>query len=113
MSGQEVYRWATGSVAGIARDAVGAAGITLGDLGAFVPHQANMRITDAVVKALGLPASVAVARTVREDGNTSAASIPLALDQLIASGQVRSGSLALIAGFGSGLSFSAQVIVVP
>ncbi|WP_405592850.1 beta-ketoacyl-ACP synthase III [Streptomyces sp. NBC_01190] len=113
MAGQEVFRWAIGAVAEVCGRALLAAGVTMDDIDAFVPHQANMRIIDAAVKSMGLPPSVEVARTVREDGNVSAASIPLALDTLIASGRIRPGALVLTAGFGSGLSYSAQVVVAP
>ncbi|MEU9640293.1 beta-ketoacyl-ACP synthase 3 [Streptomyces tendae] len=113
MAGPEVFRWAIGAVAEVCGRALEAAGATVDDIEAFVPHQANVRIIDRVVKAMGLPASVEVARTVRDDGNVSGASIPLALDTLIASGRVRPGALVLTAGFGSGLSYSAQVVVAP
>ena len=83
------------------------------DLAAFVPHQANLRITESVVKALGLPASVAVARDIVDSGNTSAASIPLALARLVEEGQVRRGDLALLLGFGAGLTAAGQVVRVP
>ncbi|WP_228555453.1 beta-ketoacyl-ACP synthase 3 [Catenulispora pinisilvae] len=113
MAGREVYRWAIGALAGVARDALDAAGLKPGDINAFIPHQANLRITDNVVGQLGLPDSVEVSRQIRDDGNTSAASIPLALESLISAGRVRPGDLALLVGFGSGLSYSAQVIAVP
>ncbi|MFF1871478.1 beta-ketoacyl-ACP synthase III [Streptomyces sp. CB03911] len=113
MAGPEVFRWAIRAVAEVCDDALRAAGVTVADIEAFVPHQANARIIDAAVKAMGLPPSVEVARTVREDGNTSAASIPLALDSLIASGRIRPGALLLTAGFGSGLGYSAQVVKAP
>ncbi|WP_307534250.1 beta-ketoacyl-ACP synthase 3 [Streptomyces sp. V3I8] len=113
MAGPEVFRWAIGAVAEVCRQALAASGVTVRDIEAFVPHQANVRIVDAAVKALRLPASVEVARTVREDGNVSGASIPLALDTLAAAGRVRPGALVLTAGFGSGLSYSAQVVVAP
>jgi 3-oxoacyl-[acyl-carrier-protein] synthase-3 len=113
MAGQEVYRWAIGKLAAVIRQAAAAAGIELNELDAFVPHQANLRITDAVVRQLDLPARVVVARHVSDDGNTSAASIPLALDSLISSGQIRTDGLVLIAGFGSGLSYSSQVLTAP
>ncbi|MEI7031554.1 beta-ketoacyl-ACP synthase 3 [Streptomyces pratensis] len=113
MAGPEVFRWAIGAVGEVCSRAMEAAGVTGGDIEAFVPHQANGRIIDAVVKNMKLPASVAVARTVREDGNTSAASVPLAMDHLVSTGQVRRGGLALTVGFGSGLGYSAQVITVP
>ncbi|WP_329620737.1 ketoacyl-ACP synthase III [Streptomyces sp. NBC_01255] len=113
MAGPEIFRWAIGAVAEVCGQALRAAGVTVDDIEAFVPHQANLRIIDAAVKSMGLPSSVEVARTVREDGNVSGASIPLALDALIASGRVRPGALVLTAGFGSGLSYSAQVVVAP
>ncbi|MFD5601684.1 beta-ketoacyl-ACP synthase III [Streptomyces sp. NPDC127064] len=113
MAGQEVFRWAIGAVGEVCERALRAAGVTVHDIEAFIPHQANVRIIDAAVKAMGLPASVEVARTVRDDGNVSGASIPLALDTLIAAGRIRPGALVLTAGFGSGLSYSAQVLVAP
>ncbi|RDG39799.1 ketoacyl-ACP synthase III [Streptomyces corynorhini] len=113
MAGPEVFRWAIGTIADVCDRALRAAGVTARDIEAFVPHQANMRIIDAAVKAMNLPSSVEVARTVAQDGNVSAASIPLALDSLISAGRVRRGALVLTAGFGSGLSYSAQVITAP
>ena len=83
------------------------------DIDAFVPHQANMRITDAMARAIKLPATVAIARDIAEQGNTSAASVPLALERMLEEGQTKSGDLALLIGFGAGLSFAAQVVVVP
>ena len=113
MQGQTVFRWAVFSMAPVARRAVEAAGITPGDLDAFVPHQANMRITDAMVKALELPAHVPVARDIAETGNTSAASIPLAMSRMLDEGEVKGGGLALQIGFGAGLVYAAQVVVMP
>jgi 3-oxoacyl-[acyl-carrier-protein] synthase-3 len=91
MDGRAVYRWATTSVPALAREACARAGIALEDLAAFVPHQANLRITDSLVKSLRLPESVVVARDVVDSGNTSAASVPLALARLLELGQVRRG----------------------
>jgi 3-oxoacyl-[acyl-carrier-protein] synthase-3 len=113
MNGQQVFRWAAYEMAAVARRAVAAAGITLDDLDAFIPHQANMRITDAMARALKLPAHVAIARDIVETGNTSAASIPLALETMLERGETRSGATALIIGFGAGLSYAGQVITVP
>jgi 3-oxoacyl-[acyl-carrier-protein] synthase-3 len=113
MQGQVVYRWAIGNMADACRRALDAAGLTVDDLDAFVPHQANMRITDALVRALKLPSTVAIARDISTTGNTSAASIPLALDQLIGSGSVNSGDTALMVGFGAGLTYAAQVVTLP
>ncbi|MGL5911430.1 MAG: 3-oxoacyl-[acyl-carrier-protein] synthase III C-terminal domain-containing protein, partial [Phycicoccus sp.] len=82
-------------------------------LDAFVPHQANVRIIDAMAKQLRLPADVVIARDVAHAGNTSAASVPLAMDQLLRDGLVPRGGLALQVGFGAGLSYAAQVVVIP
>jgi 3-oxoacyl-[acyl-carrier-protein] synthase III len=78
-----------------------------------VLHQANIRIVDAVVRALDLADDVAVARNVREVGNTSAASVPLALARLAELGEARSGGLALLMGFGAGMSYAGQVVRLP
>jgi len=83
------------------------------DLDVFVPHQANMRITDAMARTMKLSPDVVVARDIAHQGNTSAASIPLALARLVDDGEVSSGQTALLIGFGSGLSYAAQVVVLP
>ena len=111
--GAKVFRWASYEMAPVARQALERAGITVDQLDAFVPHQANMRIVDAMVKTLGLPGHVAIARDIADQGNTSAASIPLALDRLRELGQVKSGDLALLIGFGAGLVHAALVVRVP
>lgn len=111
--GQTVFRWASFQMAPVAAKALAEAGVEAHDVRAFVPHQANMRIIDQMVKQLGLPDDVVVARDIAETGNTSAASIPLATDRLLAEGQVGSGDLALQIGFGAGLAYAAQVIVLP
>ena len=113
MEGQAVFRWAVWDMAKAAQRALDAAGITADQLGAFIPHQANMRITDAMIKALKLPESVPVARDIAETGNTSAASIPLAMERMLASGEAKSGDLALIIGFGAGLVYAAAVVTLP
>jgi 3-oxoacyl-[acyl-carrier-protein] synthase III len=113
MEGRAVYRWATATVPDLVRRACAAAGLELADLAAFVPHQANLRITESVVRALDLPPSVVVARDVVDSGNTSAASVPLALDRLLELGQVRPGDPVLLAGFGAGLTAAAQVVLCP
>lgn len=113
MQGQSVFRWAVAEMAKTAADAVAAAGIRPEDLDCFIPHQANNRITDAMIKYLGLPANVTVARDISHMGNTSAASIPLAMDALRAEGRLPAGGLALLIGFGAGLVWSAQVVRIP
>lgn len=111
--GQKVFRWAVWQMAPVAQRAIDAAGITAADLAAFVPHQANARIIDAMVKQLRLPEHVHVARDIVTTGNTSSASIPLAAHRLLADGAARSGDLALLIGYGAGLSYAAQVVVLP
>ncbi|MFN8147307.1 MAG: beta-ketoacyl-ACP synthase III [Candidatus Nanopelagicales bacterium] len=113
MQGQAVFRWAVGEISKVCQQALDAAGITTDDLVAFVPHQANMRITDAMVRALKLPEHVVVARDIATTGNTSAASVPLALERVLESGELPSGGLALLVGFGAGLAYAAQVVELP
>ena len=113
MEGRAVYRWATTSAPDLARRACEAAGLELGELAAFVPHQANLRITESLVKSLRLPPSVVVARDVVDSGNTSAASVPLALDRLLERGEVRRGDPVLLLGFGAGLTAAGQVVRCP
>ena len=111
--GQTVFRWAVWDMAKVAKQALEAAGITAADLAAFIPHQANMRIIDEFAKQLKLPESVIIARDIATTGNTSAASIPLATHRLLAEHPELSGGLALQIGFGAGLVFGAQVVVLP
>ena len=111
--GQTVFRWAVWEMAKVAKQALEAAGVTADQLSAFIPHQANMRIIDEFAKQLKLPESVVVARDIATTGNTSAASIPLATHRLLAEHPELSGGLALQIGFGAGLVFGAQVVVLP
>jgi 3-oxoacyl-[acyl-carrier-protein] synthase III len=113
MQGQVVYRWVTTAVSRVARQALDRAGITVDQLDAFIPHQANLRITEALVKSLKLADRVAVARDVIDTGNTSSASIPLAMERLLAGGEATSGQTALLLGFGAGLVHSGQVVTLP
>ncbi|MFT4081608.1 MAG: beta-ketoacyl-ACP synthase III [Nocardioides sp.] len=113
MDGNPVFRWASFAMAKIGQEALDRAGITADQLDCFVPHQANMRIIDALARSMKLPESVKIARDIAEMGNTSAASIPLALDRMIAEGRATSGETALFIAFGAGLVYAAQVIVVP
>ena len=113
MNGRAIYRWATTSLPDLARRACAQAGIEPADLAAFVPHQANLRITESVVKALRLPDSVVIARDVVDSGNTSAASGPIALTRLHEQGQVRPGDQVLLLGFGAGLTAAGQVVRCP
>jgi len=111
--GQTVFRWAVWDMAKIAKQTLAAAGITADQLAAFIPHQANMRIVDEFAKQLKLPESVVIARDIATTGNTSAASIPLATHRLLEEHPELSGGLALQIGFGAGLVYGAQVVVLP
>jgi 3-oxoacyl-[acyl-carrier-protein] synthase-3 len=111
--GQTVFRWAVWEMAKVAQEALDAAGIAPEELTAFVPHQANMRIIDEFAKQLGLPDSVLIARDIQTTGNTSAASIPLAMHRLLEEHPEASGGYALQIGFGAGLVFGAQVVTLP
>lgn len=113
MQGQSVFRWAVYTIAPVVDKTLAAAGITSSDLDAFIPHQANMRITDAMIKHIGLPPEIPVARDIAETGNTSAASVPLATARMLNEGEAPHGGLALQFGFGAGLVYAAQVIVLP
>ena len=111
--GQTVFRWAVWEMVKVAKQALEVAGIKADELDAIVMHQANERIIDEMAKQLGLPEHVVVAKDIKTTGNTSAASIPLAMHALLEQGQIKSGDLALQIGFGAGLAFGAQVVVVP
>jgi len=113
MAGQAVYRWATTKLTATLEEAMEKAGVGPGDIDVFAPHQANLRIVESMTKRLGFGDDVAVARDIVVSGNTSAASIPLALTALMESGEAKSGDLALVLGYGAGLTFAGQVLVLP
>ena len=113
MQGAAVFRWASFAMAKVAEAALDRSGITVNDLDVFVPHQANMRIIDAMARSMKLPARVQIARDIAEQGNTSAASIPLALGRMMEEGTAKSGDTALLIAFGAGLAYAAQVVKVP
>lgn len=112
LDGPAVFRWATTTLGAIARQACDAAGVAPADLELVVPHQANLRIVTAIARQLGTTGAT-VADDIVDTGNTSAASIPLALARMSADGRARSGDRALLLGFGAGLTWAGQVIAVP
>jgi 3-oxoacyl-[acyl-carrier-protein] synthase-3 len=110
--GQAVFRWATTALYPIALAACERAGVAPQELAAFIPHQANLRIIEAIARKLRAPQAV-VADDIVHSGNTSSASIPLALSRMLERGEIGSGKPALLLGFGAGMSYAAQVIRVP
>jgi 3-oxoacyl-[acyl-carrier-protein] synthase-3 len=110
--GQSVYRWATQQLPPLARQACERAGLAPEELAAVVLHQANLRIIEPLAEKIGAVNAV-VARDVVHSGNTSAASIPLALSKLVEQGAVRSGDPVLLFGFGGNLSYAGQVVRCP
>ena len=114
--GQAVFRWATTQIAPVALDAVARAGLSPADIDVLVPHQANLRIVEAVARRLhkeGAREDLRVADDIVHSGNTSSASIPMALDHMRTAGRIRSGETALLVGFGAGLSYAGQVVRIP
>jgi len=113
MEGTAVFRWAPFAMAEVAHEALASAGVSVDDLDAFIPHQANLRITQTLSRNIKLPESVAVATDVVDAGNTSAASVPLAMEAMLRSGEAKAGDLALTIAFGAGLSYAGQVVTLP
>jgi 3-oxoacyl-[acyl-carrier-protein] synthase-3 len=114
--GQAVFRWATTAIGPVAIKAAQAAGIDLADIDVLVTHQANLRIIDAIAKkviAAGARPELKVGRDIVTTGNTSSASIPIALDRMRATGEVQSGELVLSVAFGAGLTYASQVFRCP
>ncbi|MGQ4537224.1 beta-ketoacyl-ACP synthase III [Dermabacteraceae bacterium P7074] len=111
--GRTVFRWAVWHTADIVRQTLAKSGLTLADVDVFVPHQANMRIINELVKQLKLSDDTVVARDIETTGNTSAASVPLAVDRLLCEGTAKSGDVCVLIGFGAGLAYAAQVVVLP
>jgi 3-oxoacyl-[acyl-carrier-protein] synthase-3 len=112
MEGSAVFRWATTQLVPVARRACEQAGLAPSELSAIVLHQANLRITESIARSLGAPQAI-LARDIVESGNTSAASVPLALSRLIDEGQVGSGDSVLLFAFGAGLTYAGQVVRLP
>ena len=110
--GQAVFRWATTALHPVAKEACRRAGVDPSELTAFIPHQANLRIIESIARRLGAPQAL-VADDIVTAGNTSSASIPLALSRMAERGELPSGSPALLLGFGAGICYAAQVITVP
>lgn len=114
--GQAVFRWATSAIAPVAVEAVSRAGLAMADIDVLVTHQANLRIVEAIAKKLivaGARPDLRVSRDIVTSGNTSSASIPLALDRMRSAGEVSPGEVVLAIGFGAGLTYAGQVFRCP
>jgi 3-oxoacyl-[acyl-carrier-protein] synthase III len=110
--GQAVFRWATTELPRIAIEVCERSGVQPEDLGGVVLHQANLRIIEPLAKRIGAVNAV-VARDVVDSGNTSAASIPLALSKLVERREIPAGAPVLLFGFGGGLAYAGQIIRCP
>jgi beta-ketoacyl ACP synthase len=113
LEGSAVFRWAAFEMGKVGRQAMDAAGIRPDEIDVFIPHQANSRINEVLAKNLALRPDAVIANDIEHTGNTSAASIPLAMAELLATGAAKAGDLALLIGYGAGLSYAAQVVVMP
>jgi 3-oxoacyl-[acyl-carrier-protein] synthase-3 len=109
MEGREVYRHAVAMISDVIEDTLAASGCTADDIDWFVPHQANVRIIDASAKKLGIPGEKVI-RTVDRHGNTSAASIPLALTVAERDGRIKPGDLLLLEAMGGGFTWGAVLL---
>lgn len=109
MNGNEVYKFAIRAIPRVTKQALSESGLELADVDWLVPHQANQRITDTVGESLGIPHEHVVS-AIEKTGNTSTASIPLALDALYASGKLDRGDVVAFVGFGAGLTYGAAIV---
>ncbi|MBO0852901.1 MAG: ketoacyl-ACP synthase III [Nocardia sp.] len=113
MEGPKVFRWAAVTLPRALSTALEVSGVAKDDIEVFVPHQANARINELMKKNLGLADEIPMANDIENTGNTSAASIPLAMEEMLVTGKAKGGQLALLLGFGAGLSYAGQVVTLP
>lgn len=111
--GQTVFRWAVFAMSKVAVRILDAAGISPDQLDAFIPHQANARIIESMAREMRLPEKVVISQDIRTSGNTSAASIPIAMSALLEENPNLHGGLALLIGYGAGLVYAGQVVQLP
>jgi 3-oxoacyl-[acyl-carrier-protein] synthase-3 len=109
MKGNELFKVAVRSMADISAEVIQKAGLTIDDIDLVIPHQANQRITDAVAQRLGVPQEK-VYSNIAYHGNTSSASIPIAIDECIQSGKIHEGSTVLLTAFGGGVTWGATIV---
>jgi 3-oxoacyl-[acyl-carrier-protein] synthase-3 len=109
MQGREVFKHAVGNIAGVVEETLAAAGLGIADIDWFVPHQANLRILEGTAKKLGIAEDRFII-TLDRHGNTSAASIPLALDEAVRDGRIKPGQLILMEAMGGGFTWGAVLV---
>jgi 3-oxoacyl-[acyl-carrier-protein] synthase-3 len=109
MDGRAVFRWAVAILCDTIQDVLDDAGLSPGEVDLYVPHQANIRIINAAIDVLGIPRTK-VFNNLDRYGNTSAGSVPLALDEALAEGRLKPGQLAVLSGFGAGLTWGTTVM---
>jgi 3-oxoacyl-[acyl-carrier-protein] synthase-3 len=109
MDGRAVFRWAVAILCDTIQDVLTAAELKPGDVDLYIPHQANIRIINAAIDVLHIPRSK-VYNNLDRYGNTSAGSVPLALDEAVADGRIEPGKLAVLSGFGAGLAWGTAVV---
>lgn len=113
MQGPRVFRWAAITLPKALSTVLETSGVGIDDIEVFVPHQANARINELMRANLGLPEDIPMANDIENTGNTSAASIPLAMEEMLANGKAKGGQTALLLGFGAGLSYAGAVVTLP
>ena len=113
MEGPRVFRWAAVTLPKALTTSLSESGVGLDDIDVFIPHQANARISELLKKNLGLPDDLPMAGDIEDTGNTSAGSIPLAIEEMLATGKAKGGDTALLLGFGAGLSYAGAVVTLP
>jgi 3-oxoacyl-[acyl-carrier-protein] synthase-3 len=109
MDGRAVFRWAVAILCDTIQDVLADAGMKPQDIDLYIPHQANIRIINAAIDVLKIPRTK-VFNNLDRYGNTSAGSVPLALDEALAEGRLAPGQLAVLSGFGAGLSWGTTII---
>lgn len=112
-NGRQVLGWALREAPGIAQQVVAAAGLQMSDIDVFIPHQANLRMIEPLAESLDLREDAIIADDVITSGNTSAATIPLAISRMREAGRIPAGARALLLGFGGGFSYAGQVVRLP
>lgn len=113
MDGSTVFRWAAITLPKAIHQTMVSAGVAAEDIEVFIPHQANARISEVMKKHLGFGDNVPMANDIETTGNTSSASIPLAMEELLRTGKAKEGQTALLLGFGAGLTYAGQVVSLP